>query len=44
MGVESLSPHVRKRLATAAESPHAAERVDLEHIEKVRRFPHGLRL
>jgi hypothetical protein len=42
MEVETLPTPVRRRLASAAESPHAADHVDLEHIEKVRRFPHGL--
>jgi hypothetical protein len=52
MEVESLPEHARHRLAALArtatgaereESPHDADRLDLTGIEKVRRFPHGLR-
>jgi len=41
--VESLPAHTHRRLAASQESPHAADRLDLTGIEKVRRFPHGLR-
>jgi hypothetical protein len=41
--VESLHPNTREKLAATAVSPHEADQIDLEHIEKVRRFPHGLR-
>jgi hypothetical protein len=41
--VEHLHSHTRKTLAAMAVSPHEADQIDLEHIEKVRRFPHGLR-
>ena len=41
--VESLPAHTHRRLAASQESPHGADRLDLTGIEKVRRFPHGLR-
>jgi hypothetical protein len=52
MEVENLPSHTHQRLATLektahgadrAESPHEADNLDLTGIEKVRRFPHGLR-
>ncbi len=52
MQVENLPPETRRRLATLAksehgvereESPYEAERIDLTGIEKVHRFPYGLR-
>ena len=36
---ESLPAHAARRLAATAESPHAAERLDLTGTG----FPHGLR-
>jgi hypothetical protein len=39
--VEDLPPDVRARAATL--DPRAAEELDLSGIDKVRRFPHGLR-
>ena len=42
MEVESLPTHAERRLAETGESHHAADRLDLTGIEKVRRFPHGL--
>ena len=41
MEVEDLHPAARAFAAAA--DPHAAERLDLSGIDKVRRFPHGLR-
>jgi hypothetical protein len=41
--VESLHSHTRKKLAAMRTSPQEADQIDLEHIEKVRRFPYGLR-
>lgn len=52
MEVEQLSSHTDERLATLektqqgmdrAESPHEADQIDLTGIEKVKRFPYGLR-
>ena len=39
--VEDL--HQAARMLVAAADPHAAEELDLSGIDKVRRFPHGLR-
>jgi hypothetical protein len=39
--VEDL--HETTRALTAGVDPHAAEQLDLSGIDKVRRFPHGLR-
>jgi hypothetical protein len=39
--VEDL--HLAARTFVAAADPHAAEQLDLSGIDKVRRFPHGLR-
>jgi hypothetical protein len=39
--VEDLHQAARTFVATA--DPHAAEQLDLSGIDKVRRFPHGLR-
>jgi hypothetical protein len=43
--VEQLPPHIHERLLLAAEEApgERAEDVDLTGIEKVRRFPHGVR-
>jgi hypothetical protein len=41
--VENLHAHPRKKLAATAAPPHEADQIDLKHIEKVRRFPYGLR-
>ena len=41
MEVEDL--HEAARALVAAADPHAAEQLDLSGIDKVRRFPHGLR-
>jgi hypothetical protein len=41
MEVEDL--HEAARTLVAAADPHAAEQLDLSGIDKVRRFPHGLR-
>jgi hypothetical protein len=41
--VENLHSDTQKKLAAMAVSPHEADQIDLEHIEKVRRFPYGLR-
>ena len=41
--VESLSAHTHRLLTASTESTQAADRVDLTGIEKVRRFPRGLR-
>lgn len=52
MEVETLPAHIHDRLrvlaktvlgAEAAASPHGADRIDFTGIEKVHRFPHGLR-
>jgi hypothetical protein len=52
MEVEQLPSHTHRRLAAMektlhgvdrAESPHEADQIDLTGIEKVHRFPHGLR-
>jgi hypothetical protein len=52
MEVENLPPHTKHLLAAAAktekgveqeESPYEADRIDLTAIDKVHRFPYGLR-
>jgi hypothetical protein len=52
MEVEQLAPHTHQRLAAMekthhgvdrAESPNEADNIDLTGIEKVKRFPYGLR-
>jgi hypothetical protein len=41
--VEDLAQHRRGQLSKSKEPPQASDRIDLTGIEKVRRFPHGLR-
>jgi hypothetical protein len=41
--VEDMPKHTLARLAAEGDSPDAADEVDLTGIEKVRRFPHGLK-
>jgi hypothetical protein len=41
--VEDLPQPTMERLAVEGGSPNAADEIDLTGIEKVRRFPHGLR-
>ena len=43
MQVEDLPQHARQQLAQTNEPPHASDRIDLTGIEKVRRFPYGLK-
>ena len=43
MQVEDLPQHARQQLSQSKEPPHASDRIDLTGIEKVRRFPYGLR-
>ena len=43
MQVENLSERTRKRLADENEPPHASDQIDLSGIEKIRRFPRGLK-
>jgi hypothetical protein len=41
--VENLPQPTMQRLAAPGGSPNAADEIDLTGIEKVRRFPHGLK-
>jgi hypothetical protein len=41
--VEDMPKHTLARLVVEGDSPYAADETDLTGIEKVRRFPHGLR-
>ncbi len=43
LDVEDLPKHTLERLAVEGESASAADELDLTGIEKVRRFPHGLK-
>jgi hypothetical protein len=43
MQVEDLPQQSREQLIQTKEPPHASDRIDLTGIEKVRRFPYGLR-
>jgi len=43
MQVENLPVHTRKRMVEENEPPHASDEIDLTGIEKVRRFPRGLK-
>jgi len=43
MQVQNLPAHTRQRLVEENEPPHASDQIDLSGIEKVRRFPRGLK-
>jgi hypothetical protein len=43
MQVENLPVHTRKRMVDENEPPDASDEIDLTGIEKVRRFPRGLK-
>jgi L-Lysine epsilon oxidase N-terminal/L-lysine epsilon oxidase C-terminal domain len=43
MQVEDLPQHAIHQLSLSKEPPHASDRIDLTGIEKVRRFPYGLK-